>query len=78
MTNGPYRFVRHPRYASILLIGLGAPLAFASIIGWPLFFALLLAIRHRIEREEPHLCQLFGSAYDAYARRTARLLPGVY
>jgi protein-S-isoprenylcysteine O-methyltransferase Ste14 len=39
---------------------------------------LLVAIRHRIEREEPHLRELFGSAYDAYARRTARLLPGVY
>jgi len=78
MTDGPYRFVRHPRYASILLIGLGTPLAFASILGWPLVLVLLVAIRHRIEREEPHLRELFGSAYAAYARRTARLLPGVY
>jgi protein-S-isoprenylcysteine O-methyltransferase Ste14 len=77
MTDGPYRFVRHPRYASILLIGLGAPLAFASILGWPLWFVLFAAIRHRIKREEPHLRELFGSAYDVYARRTARLLPGV-
>src|SRR5262249_9585238 len=78
MTDGPYRFVRHPRYASILLLGLGTPLAFASILGWPLVLLLLVAIRHRIEREEPHLRELFGTAYDAYARRTARLLPGVY
>jgi len=78
MTDGPYRFVRHPRYASFLLIGLGAPLAFASILGWPLLLVMLVAIRHRIEREEPHLRELFGSAYDAYASRTARLLPGVY
>jgi protein-S-isoprenylcysteine O-methyltransferase Ste14 len=78
MTDGPYRFVRHPRYASILLLGLGAPLAFASILGWPLWFVLFAAIRHRIEREEPHLRELFGSAYDVYARSTARLLPGVY
>ena len=78
MTDGPYRFVRHPRYASFLLIGLGTPLAFASILGWPFVLVLLVAIRHRIEREEPHLRELFGSAYDAYARRTARLLPGVY
>ena len=78
MTDGPYRFVRHPRYASLLLIGLGTPLAFASILGWPFLLVLLVAIRHRIEREEPHLRGLFGSAYDAYASRTARLLPGVY
>ena len=78
MTDGLYRFVRHPRYASVLLIGLGTPLAFASILGWPLLLVLLVAIRHRIEREEPHLRELFGSAYDAYASRTAGLLPGVY
>src|SRR5262249_52166337 len=78
MMDGPYRFVRHPRYASFLLIALGTPLAFASILGWPLFRVVLVAIRHRIEREEPPLRKLFGSAYDAYASRTARLLPGVY
>ena len=78
MTGGPYRFVRHPRYASILLLGLSLPLVFASILGWPLWFVLLAAIRWRIEREEPHLRELFGNAYDAYASRTARLLPGVY
>jgi protein-S-isoprenylcysteine O-methyltransferase Ste14 len=78
MTDGPYRFVRHPRYASFLLIGLGTPLAFASILGWPFLLVLLVALRHRIEREEPHLRKLFGSAYDTYASHTARLLPGVY
>jgi protein-S-isoprenylcysteine O-methyltransferase Ste14 len=78
MMDGPYRFVRHPRYASVVLIGLGTPLAFASILGWPLLLVLLVAIRHRIEREEPHLRELFGTAYEAYASRTARLLPGVY
>ena len=78
MTGGPYRFVRHPRYASLLLLGLSTPLVFASILGWPFWFIMLAAIRHRIKREEPHLQELFGSAYDAYASRTARLLPGVY
>jgi len=78
MTGGPYAFVRHPRYLSMLLLGLGFPLVFASILGWPLWVILLIAIRHRIEREEPHLHELFGTAYEAYARRTARLLPGIY
>jgi protein-S-isoprenylcysteine O-methyltransferase Ste14 len=78
MTRGPYRFVRHPRYASFLLLGLSFPLVFASILGWPLWFLYLAMIHRRIEREEPHLRDLFGTAYDAYASRTARLLPGVY
>jgi protein-S-isoprenylcysteine O-methyltransferase Ste14 len=78
MTGGPYRFVRHPRYASFLLFALSIPLVFASILGWPLWFAWVVAFRHRIAREEPHLRELFGHAYDAYASRTARLVPGVY
>jgi protein-S-isoprenylcysteine O-methyltransferase Ste14 len=78
MTGGPYGFVRHPRYASFVLLGLSSPLVFASILGWPLWFLMLAAIRRRIEREEPHLRELFGGAYDAYAVRTARLLPGIY
>jgi len=78
MTGGPYRFVRHPRYASMLLLGLSLPLVFASILGWPLWFAMVIAIRHRIAREEPYLAGIFGTAYEVYARHTARLLPGVY
>lgn len=51
---------------------------FASILGWPLWLVMLLAIVRRIRREEAHLAALFGGAYGAYARRTARLLPGIY
>src|SRR5262245_47551226 len=78
MTRGPYAVVRHPRYLSMLLLGLGSPLVFASILGWPLWYLMVVVVLRRIEREEPHLRELFGAAYDAYARRTARLVPGLY
>jgi protein-S-isoprenylcysteine O-methyltransferase Ste14 len=78
MTRGPYRFVRHPRYLSVLLLGLSLPLAFASILGWPLWFLMLIVVQRRIKREELHLRELFGPAYEAYARYTARLLPRIY
>ena len=78
MTDGPYRWVRHPRYASLLLIVLGMPLVFGSIFGWLSLAVFVMAVQHRIAREEPHLCEMFGPAYDRYASRTARLVPGVY
>lgn len=78
MTDGPYRWVRHPRYASALLLVLGMPLVFGSIFGWLSLAILVMAVHHRIVREEPHLRELFGPAYDQYARRTARLIPGLY
>jgi protein-S-isoprenylcysteine O-methyltransferase Ste14 len=78
MTRGPYRLIRHPRYASFVLLGLAYPLVFASILGWPLWLLLLAAIAHRIRREEAHMRELFGTAYDRYTRETARLVSGVY
>ena len=78
MTQGPYRFVRHPRYVAFLFAKLAFPLLFASIIGWALAPTWVALLGRRIRREEAHLRKLFGADYDAYARRTARLLPGLF
>jgi protein-S-isoprenylcysteine O-methyltransferase Ste14 len=78
MTGGPFRFVRHPRYVAFLLRKLAWPLLFASTIGWALLPIWALLLWRRIRREESHLAELFGAEYADYARRTARLLPGVY
>lgn len=78
MTDGPYRFVRHPRYVSIALAKLASPLLLGSVLAWitlPVWLALVL---HRIPLEEAHLRNAFGRAYDDYASRTPRLFPGVY
>jgi protein-S-isoprenylcysteine O-methyltransferase Ste14 len=68
MIDGPYRFVRHPRYTAILFSGIAFALVFASFLAWALFFVWLVLILRRIRRED----------YDAYAAHTARLLPGVF
>ena len=78
MTEGPFRFVRHPRYTAFLLRKLAWPLLFASVIGWALLAVWVLLIIRRIRREESHLAEIFGSKYTAYAGRTARLIPGMY
>ena len=78
MTGGPYRYVRHPRYVSIILGKLAAPLLLGSVLAWMAFPVYVLLIFRRIRREEPHLRALFGTAYDAYASGTARLIPGIF
>jgi protein-S-isoprenylcysteine O-methyltransferase Ste14 len=78
MTDGPYGWVRHPRYTSALVLSLSMPLIFGSIFGWLTFALVVVAVQHRIVREEPHLRQMFGPPYDQYVSRTARLIPGVY
>ncbi|MBY0275862.1 isoprenylcysteine carboxylmethyltransferase family protein [Candidatus Binatia bacterium] len=78
MTDGPYRWIRHPRYASVLLLMLGMALVFGSLFGWLSLAVVVMAVLRRIAREEPHLRETLGAEYDAYASRTARLVPGVF
>ncbi|HKV42475.1 MAG TPA: isoprenylcysteine carboxylmethyltransferase family protein [Blastocatellia bacterium] len=78
ITEGPYRHIRHPRYAAIMTYRLVYALIFASVIGWFMVAVFALAVSRRIRFEETHMQGLFGEQYEAYARRTARLVPGVY
>jgi protein-S-isoprenylcysteine O-methyltransferase Ste14 len=78
VARGPFAVVRHPRYLSLILSKAGLALMLASAIGWVLAAGWIAVVVRRISREEPHLRARFGRAYEEYARRTKRLLPGVY
>jgi protein-S-isoprenylcysteine O-methyltransferase Ste14 len=78
MTKGPYRFVRHPRYAALIASRIAFALTLGSILAWFFFLGWLWVNLRRVRLEEDHLRKLFGAEYDAYAARTARFLPGIY
>lgn len=78
MTSGPFRYIRHPRYSSLILSRIAFALVFASVLGWVLTLGWVLVVRRRIRLEESHLQELFGETYEAYAQHTWRLLPGLY
>jgi protein-S-isoprenylcysteine O-methyltransferase Ste14 len=78
MRTGPYRFVRHPRYAALLVSRIAFALALASILVWIFALGWLWAILRRIGLEEAHTQELFGAEYGNYAATTRRLIPGVY
>lgn len=78
MTGGPYRFVRHPRYVSIILSKVAAPLMLGSLLAWIALPLWLVLVFRRIRLEEAHLRSIFGADYGSYASRTARLFPGIY
>ena len=73
---GPYRWVRHPSYTGLML-AFGGVAAFAW--NWLSIPAMLVpiscALALRISKEEEALRRHFGEAWDAYSKRTGRLLP---
>lgn len=77
VTTGPYRWIRHPMYTSLLLFMLGIALYRHA---WPNYLGMLLltiAIFGKMHREELHLHTRFED-YSDYVKRTYRLLPGIY
>jgi protein-S-isoprenylcysteine O-methyltransferase Ste14 len=76
VTEGPYRWIRHPLYASgmLLLIGIGLMSESVLILAW-VAIGLLLLLAIVIPREERELTRRFGSGYEHYRMRTGALLP---
>ena len=78
VTQGPYRYVRNPMYLGHLIFMYGLVLTFRS------WFAVLILLFHmywfhrRVLEDEARMHALFGGAYDAYAARVKRWIPGVF
>ncbi len=75
--DGPYRFVRHPYYAGIVVGFLGLELSLASWLVVLVLPVVYDTIR-QIKREEGQLLRDYGDEYRAYRSRTWRLIPFVY
>jgi protein-S-isoprenylcysteine O-methyltransferase Ste14 len=76
---GIYSVVRHPAYSGSLVSFAGLGIALGN---WLSLAALMIigiaALSYRIAVEERALIDHFGDRYRDYARRTKRLIPGVY
>lgn len=76
VTDGPYRFIRHPIYTAFLLI-LGSTLFISAnwFVGFAWIGMTLLEVVSRIGFEENLMLEYFGDQYREYMKRTGRLLP---
>ena len=75
ITQGPYRFLRHPDYSSLLALWLGAGLG--SLNGWLVMLFPLFVIGLSVEArlEERLLESKFGETYRVYAYGKPRFIP---
>jgi len=78
VTTGVYAKIRNPSYLGLLISMVGWALAFRSAIGLLLTLCMLPPLIARMRSEEGLLRAHFGVQYEAYRKRTWRLIPWVY
>jgi protein-S-isoprenylcysteine O-methyltransferase Ste14 len=77
VTTGPYAFIRHPIYASVLLFTWAAALTHPSALSVAAGLIAVLGAAIRIVAEEQLLVERYPE-YAAYAARTRRVIPFVF
>jgi protein-S-isoprenylcysteine O-methyltransferase Ste14 len=77
VTHGPYRWIRHPMYAAILLVALALVLAAPSSLRWGVLALLAANQVVKLSYEEKLLAAAFPT-YRDYQGHTKRLVPFVY
>lgn len=76
VTDGPYKFVRHPMYAAIFLIGMGVSILSANwIVASSYMLPTTCLYLFRVSDEEEMMIGQFGDEYREYMRNTNRLIP---
>lgn len=77
VTHGPYRWIRHPMYATLLLGTMALVLNAPSALRAALWLVLLADLLLKLHYEESLLVQRFPE-YAAYQQSSKRLLPLIY
>jgi protein-S-isoprenylcysteine O-methyltransferase Ste14 len=72
---GPYRFVRHPIYTSILTMSLGTAIAANRIAPFLGFCCVFFGFWIKLKEEEKLLTRHFPDEYPAYQKRVKALVP---
>jgi protein-S-isoprenylcysteine O-methyltransferase Ste14 len=74
VAHGPYRWIRHPMYTAVSLLGLACALALGSALAWLLWLVLSLVLLAKALLEERWMTALHPS-YAHYQARTRRFIP---
>jgi protein-S-isoprenylcysteine O-methyltransferase Ste14 len=77
VTLGPYQWIRHPMYTSLLLFAAGCAVVIDGWWAWYTWGALLVVLWFKSEVEELFLTKQFPQ-YVVYRQRTKRFVPFVW
>lgn len=79
ITNGPYKYIRHPSYLGSILVLTAPPVLYQQwyFAGFA-FLCFVFAYSHRINIEEKVLLQTFPIEYSNYSKKVKKLIPWVF
>ena len=78
VTSGAFRLIRNPIYTAVILTAAGLAVAVPNLLSIAGLALAIIGVEIQTHRyEEPYLQRLHGPAYQAYASRTGRFLPGI-
>jgi protein-S-isoprenylcysteine O-methyltransferase Ste14 len=77
ITNGPYRWVRHPIYSGMILALLGTALVRDEPRGLLAVLLLYAGFMIKSRIEERFMTRIFGAEYENYRRHTGAIFPRV-
>jgi protein-S-isoprenylcysteine O-methyltransferase Ste14 len=76
VTDGVFKYIRHPMYAAHLLWGIATPLMLHNwIAGFAFLLLTLVQYFSRVQAEEQMMMEQFGEEYESYMERTGRITP---
>ena len=79
ITNGVFRYIRHPIYAAHLLWGVAQALLLQNwIAGLAMLVTSLPLYLVRVPHEESMMLEHFGEEYNAYMSQTGRIFPRLW
>jgi protein-S-isoprenylcysteine O-methyltransferase Ste14 len=78
VTDGIYKYIRHPMYAAHVLWGIASALMLHNwIAGWSLLGVTAVQYLMRVNAEEQMMIEQFGDEYEAYMKKTGRFIPRI-
>jgi protein-S-isoprenylcysteine O-methyltransferase Ste14 len=78
VTRGPFRLVRNPVFTATAATAAGLALLVPNLVAAAMLVAFVTALQVQVRLvEEPYLHRVHGTAWERYAARTGRFLPGI-
>ena len=78
VTDGVYRYIRHPMYSSLLYLAWGTFFKRPSLVGGGLAFGATLFLTFTARAEEKENVDYWGPEYRSYIKRTKMFIPYLF